>query len=94
MPRGTKKEIIYTGKALKLDEQYKKLLSEAASVKKERDEAYKLQLKEAKEKEKEKAAADHKKILAAVSKSQKTVDEILSFLTEEKESETEGKESE
>lgn len=91
MPRGVKKEIVYTGKALKLHEKYLKLETEIKAVKAERDAAYKEQLiaeKEAEKKAKKASIAAKKKtdkenqakIMKALKESGKTPEEILAFL--------------
>lgn len=46
MPKGVRKERIYTGKAAKLDEKVKSLEAALKEAKAERDLAYKEQLKE------------------------------------------------
>lgn len=80
MPRGIKKEIIYTGKAAKINERVLKLESELKTAKEELKAAYKEQLKEeklAKQKsEKEKTA----QILKLIEQSGKSSDEIIELL--------------
>lgn len=91
MPRGTKKEVFYTGKAAKLNEKVQRLEEELKAAKQELKDAYKEQLKAEKvtlAKEKKAAAAMAKKmakennvkILKAIQESGKSVDEILELL--------------
>lgn len=53
MPKGVRKERIYTGKAAKLDEKVKSLEAALKEAKAERDLAYKEQLKEERKAKKE-----------------------------------------
>lgn len=53
MPKGVRKERIYTGKAAKLDEKVKSLEAALKEAKTERDLAYKEQLKEERKAKKE-----------------------------------------
>ena len=71
MPRGEKKEIVYTGKALKLHERIQKLEADLKASKEELKVAYKEQVKA------ERAAAAREKKAAAVVKSP---EEILTLL--------------
>lgn len=56
MPKGVRKERIYTGKAAKLDEKVKSLEAALKEAKTERDLAYKEQLKEERKAKKNKTA--------------------------------------
>ncbi len=91
MPRGVKKEIVYTGKALKLNEKVQKLEADLKSAKEELKVAYAEQLKAEKAalaKEKKAAAVAAKKamkesktkILKAIEESGKSPEEILAFI--------------
>lgn len=80
MARGVKKEITYTGKALKVHEKVLKLEAELKAAKEERKNAYKEQLKEetaAKRKAEKEAQA---KLMKAIKTSGKTPEEILALL--------------
>ena len=94
MPRGVKKEIVYTGKALKLHEKILKMESDLKAAKEELKIAYKEQLKAEKAaaiKEKKTAAAAAKKamrenkakLLKAIEESGKSTEEILALLSDE-----------
>lgn len=91
MPRGVKKEIVYTGKALKAHEKVLKLEADLKATKEELKIAYKEQIKA----EKAAAARDKKaaaiaakkelkenkaKIIKAIQESGKTIDEIMELL--------------
>ena len=91
MPRGVKREVVYTGKALKLHERIQKLEADLKASKEELKVAYKEQIKAEKvaaAKEKKAAAIAAKKemkenkakILKAIEESGKSVEEILSML--------------
>lgn len=91
MPRGVKKEVAYTGKALKLHEKIQKLEEDLKEAKEELKAAYKDQIKAEKAaaaREKKAAAIAAKKemkenkakILKAIEASGKSVKEILSML--------------
>ena len=91
MPRGPKKEIVYTGKAAKINEKVLKLDAELKAAKVELKTAYKEQIKTekalAKKAQKEAALAAKKtlkenktKLLKAIEVSGKTPEEILEFL--------------
>lgn len=88
MPRGVKREVVYTGKALKLHEKIQKLETNLRAAKEELKVAYKEQLKAEKaaiaREKKETAAAAKKalkenqaKILKAIQESGKSPEEIL-----------------
>ncbi len=94
MSRVSKKEIVYTGKALKLHEKIMKMESDLKATKEELKIAYKEQLKAEKAaamKEKKAAAAAAKKavrenkakLLKAIEESGKSSEEILDFLSSE-----------
>lgn len=91
MPRGVRKEVVYTGKAAKLNEKVQKLEADLKSTKEELKVAYVEQLKAEKAalaKEKKAAAIAAKKamkenkakILKAIQESGKSPEEILAFL--------------
>lgn len=92
MPRGVRKEVIYTGKAAKLNDKIQKLEADLKSTKEELKAAYKDQLKAekiaiAKEKKESAAAAkralkeNQAKILKAIQESGKSPEEILRMLS-------------
>lgn len=94
MPRGVKKEIVYTGKALKLHEKIQKMESDLKIAKEELKVAYKEQLKAEKAsaiREKKAAAVAAKKamkenkakLLKAIEESGKSAEEILALLSNE-----------
>ena len=80
MPRGVRKERVYTGKAAKANEKVLKLESELRAAKEEREVAYKEQLKA----EKESAAKEKKEtqamLLKVIKESGKTPEEIMELL--------------
>lgn len=91
MPRGVRREVVYTGKALKLHEKIQKLESDLKTAREELKTAYKEQLKAEKNalarEKKESAAAAKKalkenqaKILKAIEESGKSPEEILDML--------------
>lgn len=91
MARGVKKEITYTGKALKVHEKVLKLDADLKAAKEELKIAYKEQLKEEKaaraKAKKEEAIAQKKaeketqaKLMKAIKSSGKTPEEILALL--------------
>ena len=91
MPRGEKKEIFYTGKALKLHERIQKLEADLKASKEELKVAYKEQIKAeraAAAREKKAAAVAAKKalkenrtkLLKAIEESGKSPEEILTLL--------------
>ena len=91
MPRGPKKEVIYTGKAAKINERVLKLEADLKMAKEELKIAYKEQLKAekvaARKAQKEAAAAAKKalkesrtKLLKAFEESGKTPEEIMELL--------------
>ena len=63
MPKGVRKERIYTGKAAKLDEKVKSLEAALKEAKAERDLAYKEQLKEERKAKKEQNSKLEKELL-------------------------------
>ena len=92
MPRGVKKERVYTGKALKIYEKVQKLESDLASAKEELKAAYKEQLKaeraEAAKLKKEEAALlkkkeqeEQAKLLQMIKDSGKSIDEIMNIIS-------------
>lgn len=80
MARGVKKEIVYTGKALKAHEKVLKLEADLKAAKEELKITYKEQLKEenAAKKKAEKEAQD--KLIKVIKTSGKTAEEILALL--------------
>lgn len=91
MPRGVRKEVVYTGKALKLHEKIQKLEADLKAAKEELKIAYKAQLKAEKialAKEKKDAAIAAKramkenkaKLLKAIEESGKSPEEIIEML--------------
>lgn len=94
MPRGPKKEIIYTGKAAKINEKVLKLEADLKAAKEELKAAYKEQLKIEKavavKARKEEAAAQKKaekeaqaKLMKAIKSSGKTAEEVLALLEQQ-----------
>ena len=97
MPRGVRKEVVYTGKAAKLNEKIQKMETELKSAREELKIDYKEQLKAekmavAKEKKATAAAAkkamkeNKAKILKAIQESGKSPEEILALLSPQPES--------
>lgn len=80
MPRGKRKEVNYTGKALKVFEKVQRLESELKAAKEELKIAYKEQLKEEKEAVIKTKKENQTKILKAIEESGKTTEEILALL--------------
>ena len=80
MPRGKRKEVNYTGKALKVFEKVQKLEAELKAAKEELKIAYKEQLKEEKEAVIKTKKENQAKILKAIEESGKTTEEILALL--------------
>lgn len=80
MPRRPKKEITYTGKALKAHEKVLRLESELKAAKEERKIAYKEQLKEEKIEASRKKKEDQIKLLKAIEESGKSTEEIMELL--------------
>ena len=80
MPRGVRKERVYTGKALKAYEKVQKLEADLKAAKEELKVAYKEQLKL----EKESAAKEKKEtqamLLKVIKESGKTPEEIMELL--------------
>lgn len=80
MARGRRKEITYTGKALKVFEKVQRLEAELKDAKAELKIAYKEQLKEEKEAAIKAKKENQEKILKAIEESGKTTEEILTLL--------------
>ena len=80
MARGRRKEITYTGKALKVFEKVQRLETELKDAKAELKIAYKEQLKEEKEAAIKAKKENQEKILKAIEESGKTTEEILTLL--------------
>lgn len=94
MPRGERKEIVYTGKAAKIYEKVQKLETELKAAKEELKLAYKEQIKSEKaaaKKAKQEAEAAAKKaqkelqekLLKAIEESGKTPEEVMELLKKE-----------
>ena len=80
MPRGVKKEIIYTGKAAKAYEKVQKLEAELKVAKEELVEAYKGQKKIEKEAAAKQKQVLQKELMKAIKESGKTPEEIIELL--------------
>lgn len=80
MARGRRKEVTYTGKALKVYEKVQRLEAELKNAKAELKIAYKEQIKEEKEAAIRAKKENQEKILRAIEESGKTTEEILTLL--------------
>lgn len=80
MARGRRKEVNYTGKALKVYEKVQRLEAELKDAKAELKIAYKEQIKEEKEAAIRAKKENQEKILRAIEESGKTTEEILTLL--------------
>ena len=80
MARGRRKEVTYTGKALKVYEKVQRLEAELKDAKAELKIAYKEQIKEEKEAAIRAKKENQEKILRAIEESGKTIEEILTLL--------------
>ena len=80
MARGRRKEVTYTGKALKVYEKVQRLEAELKDAKAELKIAYKEQIKEEKEAAIRAKKENQEKILRAIEESGKTTEEILTLL--------------
>lgn len=80
MARGRRKEVTYTGKALKVYEKVQRLEAELKDAKAELKIAYKEQIKEEKEAAIREKKENQEKILRAIEESGKTTEEILTLL--------------
>ena len=80
MARGRRKEVTYTGKALKVYEKVQRLEAELKDAKAELKIAYKEQIKEEKEAAIRAKKENQEKILKAIEESGKTTEEILTLL--------------
>ena len=80
MARGRRKEVTYTGKALKVYEKVQRLEAELKDAKTELKIAYKEQIKEEKEAAIRAKKENQEKILRAIEESGKTTEEILTLL--------------
>lgn len=85
MARGRRKEVTYTGKALKVFEKIQRLESELKNAREELKIAYKEQLKEEKEAAIREKKENQDKILKAIEESGMTTEEILVLLKNNKE---------
>ena len=84
MARGRRKEVTYTGKALKVYEKVQRLESELKNAREELKIAYKEQLKEEKESAIRAKKENQDKILKAIDESGMTTEEILTMLKNNK----------
>ena len=84
MARGRRKEVTYTGKALKVYEKVQRLEAELKDAKAELKIAYKEQIKEEKEAAIRAKKENQEKILRAIEESGKTTEEILTLLQNNK----------
>lgn len=82
MPRGQKREIVYTGKALQISNRIKELESELKQLRADLKVAYKEQLKAEKAASVAKEKADMEKLIKAIKKSGKSPEEILAMIEE------------
>ena len=80
MARGRRKEVTYTGKALKVYEKVQRLEAKLKDAKAELKIAYKEQIKEEKEAAIRAKKENQEKILRAIEESGKTTEEILTLL--------------
>lgn len=80
MPRGVKKEIVYTGKAAKVNEKVVKLEAELKAAKEELKTAYKEQLKEEKAASQKAKKEQTAQILKLIEQSDKSPEEIIKLL--------------
>ena len=80
MPRGVRKERVYTGKAAKANEKVLKLEAELKAAKEEREAAYKEQLKAEKESRKKEKQETQAMLLKVIKESGKTPEEIMELL--------------
>ena len=80
MARGRRKEVTYTGKALKVYEKVQRLEAELKDANAELKIAYKEQIKEEKEAAIRAKKENQEKILRAIEESGKTTEEILTLL--------------
>lgn len=82
MPRGQKREIVYTGKALQISNRIKELESELKQARADLKVAYKEQLKAEKVAAAAKEKADMDKLIKAIKNSGKSPEEILAMIEE------------
>lgn len=80
MPKGVRKERIYTGKAAKLDEKVKSLEAALKDAKAERDAAYKEQLKEERKAKKEQNNKLEKELLKTAKESGVPYPELIDLI--------------
>lgn len=80
MPRGVRKEVIYTGKAAKIYEKVQKLEVDLKAAKEELKTAYREQIKAEKESLKKEKKENQAKLLKAIQESGKTPEEIMELL--------------
>ncbi len=80
MPRGVRKEIVYTGKAAKIYEKVLKLEADLKAAKDELKIAYKEQLKEEKLAAKKASKAKQAELMKLINESGKSAEEIIELL--------------
>ena len=80
MPKGVRKERIYTGKTAKLDEKVKSLEAALKEAKAERDLAYKEQLKEERKAKKEQNSKLEKELLKTAKESGVPYPELIDLI--------------
>ncbi|MCM1220903.1 MAG: hypothetical protein NC548_41100 [Lachnospiraceae bacterium] len=80
MPRGVKKEVVYTGKAAKINERVLKLEADVKAAKEELKVAYKEQLKEEKQANQKAKKEQTAQILKLIEQSGKSPEEIMELL--------------
>lgn len=80
MPRGTKKEITYTGKAAKVYEKVQKLEADLKAARAELKSAYAEQVKAEKAAAQKELKENRERLLKAIEESGKTPDEIIALL--------------
>ena len=80
MPRGVRKEVVYTGKAAKIHERIQKLEAELKTLKAELKVAYNEQVKAEKEAVQKEKKESQRLLLKAIKESGKTNEEIMEML--------------
>ena len=80
MPRGVRKEVVYTGKAAKIHERIQKLETELKTLKAELKVAYNEQVKVEKEAAQKEKKENQRLLLRAIKESGKTTEEIMAML--------------
>lgn len=80
MPKGVRKEVVYTGKAAKIHERIQKLETELKTLKAELKVAYNEQVKAEKEAAQKEKKESQRLLLKAIKESGKTTEEIMEML--------------